>query len=322
MPSPAAERRNDGRRPPPPTLAVPSPTQASPRRLAPRRAPPARRSPGRRPRGPLPQPRHRAAARPGRTSPGDDPRHIDWAVTARTGDPHVRDTIADHELELWLVLDRSASIAFGTGRSTKHELAWAAGGSVRAARRTRRKPGRGAAHRRRPPPTASRPDRAGARGERPRGGGRSTARWRASAISAPRSTGLRRTARRRGMVVIVSDFLDAPTWERPLRALAQRHDVIAVEISDPRERSLPDVGLLAVVDPETGRRRLLDTGNAETSPTLRRACGTTASSSSRHGSPRAAPITSSSAPSATGSSTWSASCRDADRAELAAVARA
>ena len=61
--------------------------------------------------------------------PGDDPRHIDWAVTARTNDPHVRDTIADHELELWLVLDTSSSHAFGTGRSTKHELAWTAAGA-------------------------------------------------------------------------------------------------------------------------------------------------------------------------------------------------
>src|SRR6188768_217407 len=61
--------------------------------------------------------------------PGDDPRHIDWAVTARTSDPHVRDTISDHELELWLVLDTSSSQAFGTGRSTKHELGWSAAGA-------------------------------------------------------------------------------------------------------------------------------------------------------------------------------------------------
>ena len=74
--------------------------------------------------------------------PGDDPRHIDWAVTARTNDPHVRDTIADHELELWLVLDTSSSHAFGTGRSTKHELAWTRGRSVRPARQPGRQPHR------------------------------------------------------------------------------------------------------------------------------------------------------------------------------------
>jgi uncharacterized protein (DUF58 family) len=62
--------------------------------------------------------------------PGDDTRHIDWAVTARTGAPHVRDTVADHELELWLVLDASASLGFGTARATKFELAWSALGAL------------------------------------------------------------------------------------------------------------------------------------------------------------------------------------------------
>jgi uncharacterized protein (DUF58 family) len=66
------------------------------------------------------------------------------------------------------------------------------------------------------------------------------------------------------MVVVISDFLGPPTWERPLRALAHRHDVIVVEVSDPRERALPDVGLVAVADPETGRRRLVDTADDET----------------------------------------------------------
>ena len=61
---------------------------------------------------------------------GDDPRHIDWAVTARTADPHVRDMIADHELELWLVFARSASMSFGTARSSKHEIAWATAGAT------------------------------------------------------------------------------------------------------------------------------------------------------------------------------------------------
>ena len=61
---------------------------------------------------------------------GDDTRHIDWAVTARTSTPHVRDTVADHELELWLVLDASASLGFGTARATKFELAWSALGAM------------------------------------------------------------------------------------------------------------------------------------------------------------------------------------------------
>ena len=60
---------------------------------------------------------------------GDDTRHIDWAVTARTTEPHVRDTIADRELELWLVVDASKSLDFGTARSEKRDVAWAAAGA-------------------------------------------------------------------------------------------------------------------------------------------------------------------------------------------------
>ena len=82
--------------------------------------------------------------------PGDDPRHIDWAVTARTHDTHVRDMVADHELDVWLILDSSSSLGFGTGRATKHEVAWSAAGAfallasnsgnrVGAARSTNRK---------------------------------------------------------------------------------------------------------------------------------------------------------------------------------------
>jgi len=64
-----------------------------------------------------------------------------------------------------------------------------------------------------------------------------------------------RLAQRRGLVAVVSDFLAPAGWERPLRALAARHEVLAVEVLDPRELELPDVGVLTVVDPETGQRR-------------------------------------------------------------------
>ena len=66
----------------------------------------------------------------------------------------------------------------------------------------------------------------------------------------------RRVASRRGLVVVLSDFLAPTGWEREMQALAHRHDVIAVEVVDPRELALPDVGLLQVADTETGRRRL------------------------------------------------------------------
>jgi uncharacterized protein (DUF58 family) len=75
---------------------------------------------------------------------------------------------------------------------------------------------------------------------------------------------VQRMARRRGMVVVVSDFLGPENWVRQLRTLGHRHELVAVEVIDPREIDLPNVGLISVVDPETGKRRLIDTRNART----------------------------------------------------------
>ena len=193
--------------------------------------------------------------------PGDDPRRIDWAVTARTADPHVRDTIADHELELWLVLDSSTSLAFGTARATKHELAWSAVGALALlASRGGNRVGAVAAGR-------------GGRLVPPRSGRSHTAAVLTALRAAPDDgdagdlagaiTKVRTSARRRGMVVVASDFLGPASWEKPLRGVASRHDVIAVQVVDPRELTLPDVGLIAVQDPETGRRRLVDTADRQ-----------------------------------------------------------
>ena len=188
---------------------------------------------------------------------GDDPRHIDWAVTARTGDPHVRDTISDHELELWLVLDTSASHAFGTGRATKHELGWAVAGAfaLLASRGGNRigaatsgtdgclLPARsGRAHVATVLTTLHRPPVEGDAGDL------------AGAIER-----VRRASRRRGMVVVVSDFLGEPTWERPLRAVSSRHEVIAVRVVDPAETELPDIGSVLMEDAETGEQLFVDT---------------------------------------------------------------
>jgi uncharacterized protein (DUF58 family) len=194
--------------------------------------------------------------------PGDDPRHIDWAVTARTHDTHVRDMVADHELDVWLILDTSSSLGFGTGRATKHEIAWSAAGAfallasnsgnrVGAACSTNRK-GR------------ARPLLIPARGGSAHAGGVLSALLEAPEDGQTGDLGralemVGQVARRRGMAVVISDFLGSPVWERPLRAMSHRHEVIAVEVVDPREIELPDVGLIAVVDPETGRRRLIDT---------------------------------------------------------------
>jgi uncharacterized protein (DUF58 family) len=192
---------------------------------------------------------------------GDDPRHIDWAVTARTNEPHVRDTIADHELELWLVVDASSSLAFGTGLAAKYEMAWAAAGAfaLLASKGGNRVGAITSGSPRRVVPARSGSSHIGAL---------------LTAIHTPPQEDdpgdlpgaidlLCRVTNRRGMAVVVSDFLGQPTWERPLRALAHSHEVIAVEVIDRREVELPDVGLIAVVDPETGRRRLVDTADAQ-----------------------------------------------------------
>ncbi|MDQ1519638.1 MAG: hypothetical protein QOI55_711, partial [Actinomycetota bacterium] len=87
---------------------------------------------------------------------------------------------------------------------------------------------------------------------------------RAAEGSADLASALRQTrlaARRRGLVVVVSDLLDTGPWQRELRALAIRHDVVVAHVGDPRERDLPPVGLLMLVDPETGRRREVQTAN-------------------------------------------------------------
>jgi uncharacterized protein (DUF58 family) len=191
---------------------------------------------------------------------GDDTRRIDWSLTARTTQPYVRDTIADHELELWLLVDDSASLAFGTARCEKHDVAWAAAGAfaLLASRGGNRV---GALT------TSGGQTSFPARGGRQHVGAILAALRRppedgASADLAHTLTTLRRHARRRGLVVVVSDFLVPEGWDSPLRALATRHDVVAVEVLDPRELALPDVGSLTVADPETGRRRIVETGDA------------------------------------------------------------
>ncbi len=186
---------------------------------------------------------------------GDDPRRIDWPVTARTGETMVRDTVADHELELWLVVDTSASLAFGTGRAEKSVVArdLAATLGLVAARGGNRVGCVGAGNGAFVPARSGRAHLAAILGalQRPVDG---TTDALASALAS-----LRRVASRPGIVVVISDFLAGDGWARLLRALSARHDVIAIEVVDQREMALPDVGLIQLVDPETGRRRLVDT---------------------------------------------------------------
>lgn len=189
--------------------------------------------------------------------PGDDVRNIDWNVSARSLDTHVRESIADRELETWVLVDRSPSLEFGTAAMTKAELAVSAVGAIGflTARTGNRLgavvlAGDGARI------VPARPGRDHLlallrgllTGSAPAGDGETTA----------LGAALRHLVvppRRRGLIVVVSDFLSSDQWERPLRALGARHEVLAIEIVDPRELELPSVGMLTVVDPETGRTR-------------------------------------------------------------------
>jgi uncharacterized protein (DUF58 family) len=186
-------------------------------------------------------------------NPGDDVRRMDWNVTARTGEPHVRMSIADRELETWVVADLSPSLDFGTAACEKRDLAVAAVAAVgyltaRVGNRIGAVLVGGAGTVRLP----ARPGRNHLQAllhrvaVAPRGDGGGPTDLAAALREADR------LARHRGMVVVISDFIGMPGWERPLRALAARHDVVAIEVLDPRELALPDVGVLALVDPETG----------------------------------------------------------------------
>ena len=186
--------------------------------------------------------------------PGDDVRRIDWNLTARSGVPHVRDTVADRELETWLVVDGSASLDFGTARFEKRDLALAAAAAFGFL--TSRSGNRFGAVIFDGDGEAIVPPRAGREAmlgflrrleRRPR-----SAPGRASLASGLRTARL--VARRRGLVVVVSDFLDADGWVRELRSLGAHHDVVVCRVADPREFELPPVGLLTFVDPESGRR--------------------------------------------------------------------
>jgi uncharacterized protein (DUF58 family) len=196
---------------------------------------------------------------------GDDVRRMDWPVTARTTVPHVRTTIADRELETWLAVDLSPSLDFGTVGMLKRELAE---GAVAAFAYLA---GRGG---NRIGAVVTEGGTAKAIPPRPgRGGARSLLR---TVTTLPRGEGAgnlaelidktRRHARRRGLAVVISDFLededDPSDWPRELRRLAVRQQVLCVEILDPAELALPDVGVLDLMDPETGATVEVQTGNA------------------------------------------------------------
>jgi uncharacterized protein (DUF58 family) len=192
--------------------------------------------------------------------PGDDVRRIDWNVTARTQQPHVRMYVAERALTVWLVLDVSPSMHFGTADRRKADVAEGVALAI-GHLATRRGNRLGVLT-------------CGTSGVMvtPRPQGRSGLLGLLRTLrqgpaeegdpGTPLAETLVRTrilARQRASVVVVSDFRGPRQWREPLRDLAGRHDVIAIEIRDQREQEIPNVGHLSLIDPETGRQLRIDT---------------------------------------------------------------
>ena len=194
---------------------------------------------------------------------GDDVRRIDWNVTARTGEPHVRVSVAERVLATWLVLDTSLSMQFGTADRRKADVAEGVAIAIgHVATRRGNRLGVVSFGDASPRTVAPRQGRVGLvgllaalRGDDEVGDVGAT-----SLGEALRRT--RSVARQRALVVVVSDFRGPFDWRRPMLELAGGHDVLAVEIRDPREQELPDAGELWLVDPETGRQLRVDTRDA------------------------------------------------------------
>jgi uncharacterized protein (DUF58 family) len=196
---------------------------------------------------------------------GDDVRHIDPAASARTGIPHVRLHVPERALTTWLALDISPSMAFGTALRLKSDVA--EGAALVLGRLAVRRGGGlglvtfGADG---PPrllaPRSSRPALATLRRVLAEGLARDGCSDQLALAHALVRIG--KVARQPGLVAVISDFRDQQAWAPALARLRARHSVLALEVGDPRERELPAVGRLAVLDPESGTRVEVDTSRA------------------------------------------------------------
>jgi uncharacterized protein (DUF58 family) len=193
---------------------------------------------------------------------GDDVRYIDWNVTARMNAPYVRQYVEDREITAWFLLDLSPSVDFGTVLTERAKRTVLIDFVTTLARLLTRHGNRvGAMF-------------YGGRVDRTipaRGGRNHVLRLIDDLLKHPRmpaapftdltpllETG-QRAIKRRSLVFIISDFISAPGWERPLNTLNRRHEVIAVRLFDPREVELPDIGPMLMEDAETGEQLYIDT---------------------------------------------------------------
>ena len=190
----------------------------------------------------------------------DDVRHIDWNVTARLQTPYVREYNEDREISAWFLLDLSPSVDFGSGAVRKRAVA---NDFVAVLARLLTRHG----------------NRVGALlyGDKvdtvipARSGRRHVLHLMSRMAARPqlaRSAGTRldellksgfQMVKRRSLVFVVSDFISAPGWAKPLALLARRHEVLAVRLYDPLEMELPDIGLFVMQDAETGEQLFIDT---------------------------------------------------------------
>ena len=191
--------------------------------------------------------------------PGDEVRTIDWNVTARTGEPYVKRFTEERELTVMLLVDASGSTRFGSVRQFKQELAAEIAALLAFSAITNN-------------------DKVGLviftdrieLAVPPRKGTRHVLRVIREILNhVPRGRGtdiplaldhLEKVVRRRSVAFVLSDFL-APDLPRPLRVANRRHDLVAVVLEDPRELTLPDVGMLALEDAESGEAVVVDTGD-------------------------------------------------------------
>lgn len=193
---------------------------------------------------------------------GDDVRYIDWNVTARTSTPYVRQYVEDREITAWFLLDLSPSVDFGSAESERLKRDVLVDFVTTLARLLTRRGNRVGAilYGRQVEHTIP-----------ARGGRVHVLRLVNDLLRQPRLPGApftdltpllqagQQMIKRRSLLFVISDFITAPGWERPLNLLTQRHEVMAVRLFDRREVELPDVGALLMEDAETGEQMYVDT---------------------------------------------------------------
>lgn len=193
---------------------------------------------------------------------GDDARQIDWNVTARLDEPYLRVFTEDREVTVWLVLDRSASMTAGRPGRGKHEVL--AELAIVLARMFTRAGNRVGALffdtgiLRVVPPGTSRRHVLRIAAELGR-----TARARGGATTdlGEMLDAAGRLARRRSLILVLSDFIGEGDWERALQRLARRHEVVALRIVDTADDMLPEAGLIVIEDAETGEQLIVDSAD-------------------------------------------------------------